>query len=168
MKIESLNDLFEHTLQMTYYTENQITKALPQMIEAAQNPELKQAFSQHLQETEQQVQRLEQVFQAMGQKPEETTCPIIDASVKACEKLISHTETGAVRDAGLIHCGQGVEHLEMTHYGTLVAWAQSLRLEQIVPVLQQTLAEEKNADEVLSRCANEQVNEGAARMANAA
>ena len=104
----------------------------------------------------------------MGQKPEEMTCPIIDASLKACEKLVSNTEMGAVRDAGLIHCGQGVEHLEMAHYGTLIAWAKSLRLEQIVPLLEQTLTEEKNADQVLNRCATEQVNDGAARMAKAA
>ncbi len=168
MKIESLNDLFVQSLQMTYYAEQEITKALPKMIEAAQDAELKQGLSQHLSETREQTQRLEQVFQAMGQRPETTTCPVIDANIDACESLIRHTEPGAVRDAGIITCGQGVEHYEMARYGTLVSWAKDLRLEQIVPLLEATLKEEHGADAALSRCALGTVNQGAARMARAA
>jgi ferritin-like metal-binding protein YciE len=168
MKIESLNDLFTHKLQATYYAEQEIIKALPKMIEASQSPELKQSFSEHLSETRQQLQRLEQIFQAMGQKPETSQCDIIDANIGSCEKLIKHSEPGATRDAGLIAGAQSVEHYEIVHYGTLASWAKDLRLTQIVPLLEATLKEEHNANSVLTRCATEQVNQGAARMAKAA
>ncbi len=164
----TFDKLCGQVLKATYYAEQEITKALPKMIEAASNPELKQAFTQHLKETNNQVRRLEDVFEAMGEEPETERCPVIDALIESCEKLIKKSEPGAVRDAGLIFSGQGVEHYEMAHYGTMIAWAQAAGKDEIVSILEETLAEEKTADSILNKVANSVVNEQAAQFKRAA
>jgi ferritin-like metal-binding protein YciE len=168
MKTETFDDLFMNILKATYYAEQQITKALPKMIEAASSPNLRQAFTKHLDETRTQVQRLDRVFQSFGEKPDTKTCKIIDANIEVCEELIKKSEPGAVRDAGLIMCGQGVEHYETVHYGTMIAWAKALGRTEAVRLLEETLAEEKNADSVLNKCALSNINEQAARQSRAA
>ena len=168
MQIETLEDMSMNILKATYFAEEQITKALPKMMEAATNPELKQAFAKHLQETSNQIQRLDRVFDACGQAPEAKTCPVIKSMIESCEEMINKTEAGPVRDAGLIFFAQGVEHYEMAHYGTLIAWAQAQGETESVFLLQQTLTEEKNTDQILNRIGESNVNNQAAEMARAA
>ena len=164
----TFDKLCSKVLKATYYAEQQITEALPKMIEAASSPELKQAFSQHLQETQGHVQRLEQVFAAMGQEPDAEKCPIINAMIDTCETMIKKSEAGPVRDAALIFCGQSVEHYEMAHYGTMIAWAKAAGKTQIATLFEQTLKEEKNADSILNECAHASINEEAAQYREAA
>ncbi|MBV9079405.1 MAG: ferritin-like domain-containing protein [Methylobacteriaceae bacterium] len=160
--IKTFDDLYLHTLQDIYYAENQITKALPQMIAKAQNPALKQAFQKHLGETEQQVKRLEQVFKMMGKDAKGTTCPAIDGIIKEAQELISDCDDAEVRDAAMLAAAQAVEHYEITRYGTLIAWSQQRGKQDIARILQQTLAEEKATDEKLTSLGESNVNKKAA------
>lgn len=164
--IETLHDLFLHQLQDIYYAENQITKALPKMIEKATAPELKQGFETHLRETEGQIGRLEQAFQALGEKPKAVTCPAIDGIIKEANEVAGEVADKAVLDAALIASAQAVEHYEITRYGTLIAWGEQLGHSQVVSLLQQTLAEEKATDDKLTTLATSKAN-AKAEMATA-
>ena len=144
--IKSLDDLFIHTLQDIYYAEQQITKALPEMIEKASDPQLKQAFQTHLGETQQQIQMVEQVFRMHGHDPKGVTCPAIDGIIDEAEEIIGNTADPQVLDAALAAAAQAVEHYEMARYGTLIAWAHQLGRDDCAAVLEQTLKEEKAAD----------------------
>ena len=121
--IKTLDDLFVHTLQDIYYAEQQITKALPQMIEKASDPQLKQAFQTHLGETEQQIKMVEQVFRMHGHDAKGVTWPAIDGIIDEAQEIAGEVEDPQVLDAALIAAAQAVEHYEITRYGTLVAWA---------------------------------------------
>lgn len=156
--IETLDDLFLHQLQDVYYAENQITKALPKMIEKATSPELKQGFEAHLRETEGQIARLEQAFQALDQKPKAVTCPAIDGIIKEANEVAGEVADKAVLDAALIASAQAVEHYEIARYGTLIAWAKQLGHTQVVSLLQATLDEEKATDEKLTTLAESKAN----------
>ncbi|WP_027173383.1 ferritin-like domain-containing protein [Methylobacterium sp. 10] len=160
--IQTLDDLFVHTLQDIYYAENQITKALPKMIAKATDPELKSGFEKHLAETEGQIQRLERVFEMHGHTPKAVTCPAIDGIIKETNEVSGEIGDKTVLDAALIACAQAVEHYEITRYGTLVAWAKQLGRDDCAGVLQQTLDEERATDERLTRLAEGQVNRRAA------
>ena len=160
--IQTLDDLFVHTLQDLYYAENQITKALPKMIAKATDPELKSGFEKHLSETEGQIKRLEQVFQMHGHTPKAVTCPAIDGIIKETNEVSGEIGDKQVLDAALIASAQAVEHYEITRYGTLVAWAKQLGRDDCASVLQQTLDEERATDERLTRMAESQVNRRAA------
>ena len=160
--IQTLDDLFVHTLQNIYYAENQITKALPKMIAKATDPELKSGFEKHLSETEGQIKRLEQVFQMHGHTPKAVTCPAIDGIIKETNEVSGEIGDKQVLDAALIASAQAVEHYEITRYGTLVAWAKQLGRDDCASVLQQTLNEERATDERLTRMAESQVNRRAA------
>ncbi|CAA2105726.1 hypothetical protein MBUL_03338 [Methylobacterium bullatum] len=160
--IQTLDDLFVHTLQDIYYAENQITKALPKMIAKATAPELKSGFEMHLSETEGQIKRLEQVFQMHGHTPKAVTCPAIDGIIKETNEVSGEIGDKQVLDAALIASAQAVEHYEITRYGTLVAWAKQLGRDDCASVLQQTLDEERATDERLTRLAESQVNRRAA------
>ena len=160
--IKNLDALFLHTLQDIYYAEKQITKALPMMIEKAQNPALKQGFTSHLHETEQQVTRLEQVFAALNQQPKGVTCEAIDGIIKEAKQVVSDVEDPAVRDVALVTSAQAVEHYEIARYGSLVALANQLGHHQVVKLLQQTLEEEKAADRKLTQISESHVNKKAA------
>ncbi len=151
--IKTLDDLFVHTLQDIYYAENQITKALPKMIDKATSPELKNGFKKHLAETENQIKRLEQVFQMHGHSPKAVTCPAINGIIEEAKDVL---------DAGLVASAQAVEHYEITRYGTLIAWARRLGRDDCAGVLQQNLDEEKAADQTLTALAERQVNQHAA------
>ena len=160
--IKTFDDLYQHTLQDIYYAEKQITKALPVMIDKAGNPALKQAFQKHLGETEQQVQRLEEVFGILGKSAKGTTCPAIDGIIKEANELISDCDDAEVRDAAMLAAAQAVEHYEMTRYGTLIAWSNQLGHQKVVALLAKTLAEEKATDEKLSKLGESNVNRKAA------
>jgi ferritin-like metal-binding protein YciE len=160
--MKTLDDLFVHTLQDIYYAEKQITKALPMMIEKAHNPALKQGFTAHLQETEQHVARLEQVFAELKQQPKGVTCEAIDGIIKEAKQVVSDVEDPAVRDVALATSAQAVEHYEIARYGSLIALANQLGHHQVVKHLQQTLEEEKAADRKLTQISESQVNKKAA------
>lgn len=151
--IKTFEDLFLHQLQDVYYAERQITKALPTMISKATAPELRQAFQTHLTETEGQIRRLDQVFSAIGQDPKGVTCPAIDGIVKEANEVAGEITDKRVLDAALIAAAQAVEHYEITRYGTLIAWAQQSGRDDVVAILDQTLAEEKATDDKLSALA---------------
>jgi ferritin-like metal-binding protein YciE len=160
--IKTLNDLFVHTLKDIYYAENQIAKALPDMIEKATATGLKQGFKSHLQETKGHIQRLEQVFKMHGVEVEGVDCPAIDGIIAETNDIIGDVDDKQVLDAALIAAGQAVEHYEMTRYGTLIAWAKQLGRADCASVLEQNLKEEKAADVKLTSLAERGVNAKAA------
>ena len=156
--ITTMDDLFLHVVQDIYYTEKQITKALPDMVEKATNRELTAALKAHLAETEKQVARLEQVFELLGQKPKATSCPAIDGIIKEAKEIAGEVGDKKVLDAALIAAAQAVEHYEITRYGTLIAWAEELGKDAVAKLLTTTLNEEKAADKKLSSIAEKKVN----------
>ena len=160
--IETMDDLFVHTLRDIYYAENQIVKALPEMIEKANDPTLKQTFQSHLGETRNHVKRLEQVFKMHGVEVSGVDCPAIDGIIEEADDVAGEVENKNVLDAALIAAAQAVEHYEMTRYGTLVAWAKQLGRNDCATVLQQNLEEEKAADKKLTTLAESSVNRKAA------
>jgi len=156
--IKTMDDLFLHVLQDVYYAEQQILKALPDMIEKASNQELTTAFKNHLGETEKQVSRLEQAFELIGQSPKGTSCPAIDGIIEEANEIAGEVDDKAVLDAALLSAAQAVEHYEITRYGTLIAWAQELGKEAVGRLLTTTLNEEKAADKKLTSIAEKKVN----------
>ena len=160
--IKSLDDLFVHQLQDIYYTEKQITQALPKMIAKATDPQLKQGFETHLKETENQIKRLDRVFQMHGHQPKAIDCPAIDGIIEEAEEVAGDVAEKEVLDAALLGSAQAVEHYEMSRYGTLIAWAKQLGREDCASVLQQNLNEEKAADQKLTAIAESKVNRKAA------
>jgi ferritin-like metal-binding protein YciE len=160
-----LEQLFHDTLKDIYFAERQILKALPKMIKAAQNPTLKEGFTKHREETDGQVERLTQVFETIGKRPQGKTCEAIKGIMEECEELLEEApEASVVRDAGLIACGQAVEHYEMARYGTLIAWATALGHKDAVTLLQANLDQEKHADALLTKVAGS-LNADAAKAA---
>jgi ferritin-like metal-binding protein YciE len=160
--IKTFDDLFLHTLQDIYYAENQITKALPTMIQKATDAQLKQGFQTHLRETEGQIKRLEQVFKMLGQSPKGVDCPAIDGIIKEANEVAGEVADKSVLDAALIASAQAVEHYEMTRYGTLVSWAKQLGRTEAANLLQQNLSEEQATDKKLTAMAESKVNARAA------
>ncbi len=163
--IQTMDDLFVHTLQDIYYAENKIVKSLPDMIDNAGNEGLKQGLNAHLRETEGHVRRLEQVFKLIGQSPRSVNCPAIDGIIEEAEEVTGEVEDNDVLDAAIIAAGQAVEHYEITRYGSLIAWAKQLGHTDAAQILEQTLGEEKAADKKLTSLAESMVNERAARSA---
>ena len=160
--IKTLDDLFVHTLQDIYYAENQIAKNLPTMVEKASNPELKSAFQQHLTETQNQVKRLEQVFQMHGQPVKAVTCAAMDGILSEAKEIMGDCDDPQVRDAAMISAAQAIEHYEITRYGSLIAYATELGRGDCAGVLGQTLEEEKATDKKLTAIAESRVNRQAA------
>ena len=160
--IATLDDLFVHTLQDIYYAENQIVKSLPKMVEKATSPQLKQAFKTHLMETENQIKRLEKVFEMHGHSPKGTDCPAIDGIIKEANTVAGEVADKDVLDAALLAAAQAVEHYEITRYGTLIAWAEQLGRADCAKVLQQNLDEEKATDKKLTTMAESRINRKAA------
>lgn len=161
---KDINDLFLHFLQDIYYAERQILKALPKMAKAAETDSLKQALTHHREETEQQVERLQKVFEACGKRARGTTCEAIQGLIEEGEDVINDFEQGPARDSGIVACAQAVEHYEIARYGALVAWAKAGGQNDAVSLLEETLEEEKKADQLLNRIANEEVNRQAANV----
>jgi ferritin-like metal-binding protein YciE len=156
--IETMNDLFLHTLRDIYYGENQILKALPEMIEKATDPQLKQAFQSHLAETKNQVKRVEQVFQMVGVEAKGIDCPAIDGIIEEADDVAGEIADKEVLNAALASAAQAVEHYEIARYGTLIAWAKQLGRNECASVLQKNLDEEKAADEKLTKLAEARLN----------
>ncbi len=156
--IKSMDDLFLHVLQDIYYAENQIVKALPDMIEKATNRDLTAAFKGHLEETGKQIKRLDQAFELLGEKPKGTKCPAIDGIIDEANEVAGEIDNKKVLDAALIAAAQAVEHYEITRYGTLVTWAEELGKDAVAKLLSTTLEEEKATDKKLSALAEKKVN----------
>jgi ferritin-like metal-binding protein YciE len=162
MAEKDLKALFLHQLKDTYFAENAILKALPQMAEAAESEELRGAFAVHLKETEGQVRRLEQIFEMVGAKPEGIPCKAIQGIIEEGQEILQEFGDGEALDAGLIAAAQAVEHYEIARYGTLLAWAKQLGLSEAQGLIEETLVEEENTDQVLSELAEDAINPAAA------
>jgi ferritin-like metal-binding protein YciE len=160
--IKTMDDLFVHTLRDIYYAENQIVKSLPDMIEKASDPQLKQGFQAHLRETENQVKRLEQVFKLHGVDAKGIDCPAIDGIIEEAEEVAGEVEDKQVLDAALIAAAQAVEHYEIARYGTLIAWATQIGRNDCASLLKQNLDEEKATDKKLTTLAESKINRRAA------
>jgi len=147
---QGLRDLFEDELKDIYWAEKELTKAIPKMIKNATSDELVEVLTAHLEETKKQVTRLEEVFSSIGKKAEAKKCEAMAGLTKEAEEIMEATEKGVVRDAGIILAGQKVEHYEIATYGTLASFARILGEDEAASLLEETLDEEKAADEKLS------------------
>ena len=161
-KLATLRDLYLEELRDLYSAEGQITKALPKMMKAASSPELKAAFEKHLKETEGQIERLETIFEALGESPKGKTCAAMKGLVEEGSELMSEDAAPEVMDAGLIAAAQRVEHYEMAGYGTVRTFAKLLGETKAHKLLQQTLEEEGATDKILSELAESVINPEAA------
>jgi len=160
--IKTMNDLYVHQLQDIYYAEKQILKSLPEMIGKATDKNLKAGLQMHLQETENHVARLEQVFKLHDLKPKAVDCPAIDGIIDEAEEVSGEVDDKQVLDAAIVASAQAVEHYEISKYGTLVAWARQLGRDDAAAILMKTLEEEKATDKKLTALAESQVNRKAA------
>ncbi len=150
---EGLMELLEAEMKDIYWAEKALVKALPKMIKKATSEELISAIQDHLAVTEGQVSRLEQAFESIGVKVQAKKCEAMAGLLKEAEELMEDNEEGPVRDAAIIAAGQKVEHYEIATYGTLRTFAEMLRLDEAMALFQETLDEEKEADETLTACA---------------
>lgn len=158
MKSSQLMELFEDQLKDIYWAEKALIKALPKMIKNATSKELIDALKSHLEETENQVSRVEQVFESIDKKAVAKKCDAMEGLIKEAEEIMGECEEGAMCDAGIISAGQKVEHYEIATYGTLRQFAETLGLTNAVKLLEATLKEEKAADEKLSKLAIDTIN----------
>ncbi len=161
----TLHDAFLDELRDTYDAEKQLTKALPKLAKTASSAELRDAFESHLEETRGQIDRLEQVFESLGEKPRGKHCEGIAGIIEEGKSIMEEDFDEVTMDACLIAAGQRAEHYEMAAYGTLVAWARAMGRSEAAALLEETLEEEKAADQKLSSLAeggiNQQASEGA-------
>ena len=155
---EGLRELFVNELKDIYWAEKALTKALPKMMKKATSEELAGAIEDHLKVTEEQVTRLEEVFEMIGTKAQAKKCEAMDGLIKEAEELMKDSEEGTVRDAAIISAAQKVEHYEIATYGTLAAFAKTLGEEDAAMLLAETLNEEKEADETLTGIAESSIN----------
>jgi ferritin-like metal-binding protein YciE len=165
MAQKTLDDLFYDTLKDIYYAERQILKTLPKMARAAQASELKAAFEQHREETQGQIERLQQVFEIIGKRAQGKTCEAIQGIIAEGEEIMEEFKGSPALDAGLISSAQAVEHYEITRYGTLCAWAKQLGHKDAVQLLEQTLQEESKTDTSLTKLAEAAINATAKKAA---
>jgi ferritin-like metal-binding protein YciE len=154
----SMEDLFKHELKDLYDAEHRIVEALPQMADKAHNPSLKQAFENHLRQSEKHIERLEAVFESLGIDPERVKCDGIVGLIKEGSNVLSADGDTDTLDAGLIAAAQRVEHYEIAGYGTVRAFARQLNNEYVAELLEQTLDEEKATDQLLTSIAERAVN----------
>lgn len=164
-KEKNLEDLFHDTLRDIYYAEKKILKTLPKMVKGAQSPALAAAFEKHMEETEGQIERLEQVFEIIGKRAQGKTCPAIDGILEEGADILEEYKDTAALDAGLVSAAQAVEHYEITRYGTLKRWAMILEMDDVVALLDETLQQESKTDEALTKLADKQANNKALRQA---
>ena len=161
---KTLNELFHDTLKDIYYAEKKILTALPKMAKAAQSEDLRAAFEKHHGETEEQVSRLEQVFELIQQKPQGKKCAAIEGIIEEGEEIMKEYEGAPALDAGLLAAAQAVEHYEISRYGTMRAWAEEMGLEDAAKLLQAMLDEEGATDEALTALAATAINEAAEEL----
>lgn len=157
----TLENLYHDMLKDIYYAEKKILKTLPKMAKGAQSPELQSAFQHHQDETESQIERLEQVFEILGKRAQAKTCPAIDGIIEEGQKVLEEYKGSPAIDAGLVASAQAVEHYEIARYGTLKCWAKLLGMQDAVKLLDQSLQEESKTDESLSKIADTMVNQKA-------
>ena len=158
---KNLEDLFLDTLKDIYYAEKQILRALPKMAKAAASNELRQAFETHRDQTQGQVERLDQVFEGLGKRSQGKTCEAIQGIIEEAKEHMEDYKGSDALDAGLISSAQAVEHYEIARYGTLKRWAEHLGHDDAAELLEQTLEEEKETDKLLTSIAEQGPNEQA-------
>jgi len=159
---EGLRELFVDSLKDIYWAEKALVKALPKMAKNATSENLITAINEHLAVTQEQVTRLEKVFETVGEKAVAKKCDAMEGLIKEGESIMEETEVGPVRDAGIIAASQKIEHYEIATYGTLAAFAQTLGEDDAVLLLEKTLSEEKDADVILTEAAYNTINFDAA------
>jgi ferritin-like metal-binding protein YciE len=160
--MKDLEGLFKHFLKDIYYAEKQILKTLPRMARKADSEELREAFEEHRQETEQQIENLEKVFELCGLKARGVTCQAMDGILEEGKEIMQEAEQPDARDVGMIAAAQAVEHYEITRYGTMISWANTLGMNDAAKLLQQNLDQEYAADQKLSKLAESSLNRQAA------
>lgn len=165
MAEKTLETLFHDTLKDIYYAERKILKSLPKMQRAAQSPELKAAFEKHKDETEGQIERLQQVFDIIGKPARGKTCDAIEGILAEGEEIMDEYKDNIALDAGLLAAAQAVEHYEITRYGTLKRWALVLGMDDAAKLLDETLQQEYSTDDALTSIADAEVNDEALRPA---
>jgi len=164
MAVDTIEKLFIEELKDLHSAEKQITKTLPKLIEAATSPDLKQAFENHLQETEGQIERLDRAFEILGTPAKDKTCDGMKGILAEGAEMLHETKAGDIRDVALISAAQRVEHYEMAAYGAVRSYAEHLKQPQIAKLLQETLDEEKAADKKLTEI-SQKVNSKVQRAA---
>ncbi|HTQ10057.1 MAG TPA: ferritin-like domain-containing protein [Fimbriimonadaceae bacterium] len=160
--IDSIQALFDDTLKDTYNAEKQFLKGMQKLMKASQTPELKQAFEKHIKETEGHIERLEKVAEMLEIKPSGKVCKAAQGLVEEAEEDLGEVQKGPLLDAIIIACAQKNEHYEICAYGTLIAWAEQMEMKEVLPLLQETLEEEKAADRSLTEAStsvNAQANQ---------
>jgi ferritin-like metal-binding protein YciE len=160
-KEKDLRELFHDTLKDIYFAEKKILSALPKMAKAAQAEELRAAFEKHEQETEGHVERLEKIFEELGESPRGKTCDAIVGIIAESQEVMKDYKGMPALDAGLLAAAQAVEHYEMSRYGSLKTWASELGLSDAADLLETTLAEEKKTDATLTKIAENNINQHA-------
>ncbi len=158
MPEKTLQTLFHDTLRDIYYAERKILKSLPKMARAAQSPDLKAAFEKHREQTEGQIERLQQVFEIIGKPARGKTCDAIEGILAEGDEIAEEYKDTVALDAGLLAAAQAVEHYEITRYGTLKRWAEVMGLKDAVKLLDETLQEESQTDEDLTAIADAAIN----------
>jgi ferritin-like metal-binding protein YciE len=161
-KDKNLTDLFVETLKDIYFAEKQLLKALPKMAKSAQSTQLRQAFETHRDQTETQIERLEKVFEMCGTRAKAKTCDAILGIVEEGKDIMDEFKGSDALDAGLIAAAQAAEHYEISRYGALKTWAGQLGMRDAAMLLEETLKEEKQTDQILSQLAESSVNKKAA------
>jgi ferritin-like metal-binding protein YciE len=165
MAAKNMQDLLIEELRDIYHAEKQLTRALPKMARAASNEQLKQAFTQHLEETQGQIERLEQVFEKLDTRTRGKHCHAMEGLIEEAKEIMEMGLAPELQDVALIAAAQKVEHYEIAGYGTLHALAQSAGLDEVAQLLEQTLNEEKKTDQLLNELAVNDVNKKAMQSA---
>ena len=165
MKLETLHDLLRDQISDLYDAEQRLVKALPDMVEAASSPDLRNAIQSHLEETKGHVNRLERIFGQLGEDAKGQTCAAMKGLLEEGKSLASKIEKSPLRDAAIIAAANRVEHYEMAAYGSARTFAETMGLDRVAETLQETLEEEKKADATLTRLAEAKINEEAMHTA---
>ena len=155
--IKDLDDLFLHTLHDIYFAEHAIIKALPLMARKASNASLKEGLEMHLEETKEQIVRLNGIFASLNEKAKSEKCPAIEGIIEEAKELMSEMRTGSVMDVAMAAAAQAVEHYEISRYGTLISLARHLGKKEAIKPLQATLAEEQATDAKLTKLSESEV-----------
>lgn len=159
---KTLEDLFLETLKDVYHGEKQALRAYPRIVKAVEDNELKQALEAHRDETEQQIERLDQVFEMLGKPARGKTCEAVQGLIEETKEVMSDFKGSPAHDAGVIAAAQAIEHYEISRYGTLRTWANQLGMKDAAKLLDETLEEESRTDEKLSKLAEKAANKKAA------
>lgn len=165
MADKTLETLFHDGLRDILYAERKISRNLPRMARATRSEELKQAFQRHKEETDGQIERLQQVFEMLGKRAQGKTCPAIDGILEEGEEIMESFKDSQALDAGIVASAQAVEHYEICRYGTLKRWAEVLGMADAARLLDQSLQEESRTDEMLTQLADSSVNQDAVAAA---